>query len=146
MSGLQDDGIELGRRQHERFAVEVDAAVAVESGTYPAKTRDLSRGGVCFVIAEPLEVGSTFTCSLTLVLGENTFSEPLVLTGQVAWCTATEEGYQIGAAFGSLEPEIHEYLMMFLNFLAEGIQVGQDGEEEEEDEEEKDEEEKGLFA
>jgi hypothetical protein len=152
MTAIQDDGIELGRRQHERFAVEVDAEVSADSRTYDAKTRDLSRGGVCFVISEPLKVGSSFSCSLTLVLGENTFSEPLVLSGIVAWCTPTDEGYQIGAAFGTLDAEIRDYLMMFLNFLAEGVHVGEGQEEEGEEgdegdeDDDEDDDEKGLFG
>ncbi len=148
MSPLRDDGIELGRRQHERFAVKVEAEVQTDAGTFPATTRDLSRGGVCFVVAEPLERGSFFTMSLSLVLGENTFSEPLVVQGRVVWCTDTDEGHQIGASLAALDGETREYLQMFLNFLAEGLQVGDEegdeaGDEEPEDE---DEEEKGLFG
>lgn len=119
-----DDGIVIRRREYERFAVAVDAVVRTDAGAWRAVTRDLSRGGVCFVLPQALPVGSSFQLSLSLVLGENTFSEPLALTGTVAWCTATGDGYQIGAAFSSLSRQTREYLLMFLGFLAEGVNMG----------------------
>lgn len=122
-----DDGIVLGRREYERFAVAVDAVIRTEAGAWRAVTRDLSRGGVCFLIPEPMPTGSEFQIALSLVLGENTFSEPLLLSGVVVWCTSTEEGYQIGASFTSLNRQIREYLLMFLNFLAEGVSMGAEG-------------------
>ena len=144
---LQDDGIELGRRVHERFAVEVEAEVTSEAGTFSALTKDVSRGGACFVVLAPMSVGSAFEMSLSLVLSENTFSEPLKLNGKVVWCTRTEEGFQIGAAFGGMDPDTKEFLQMFLKFLARGVDVGQsEVDEEEEEEEEEDREEKGLFG
>lgn len=143
---LQDDGIELGRRVHERFAVEVEAEVTSEAGSFSALTKDVSRGGACFVVLAPMVVGSDFEISLSLVLSENTFSEPLKLKGRVVWCTRTEEGFQIGAAFGGMDPDTREFLQLFLNFLAKGVDVGQGDEVEEEEEEEEDTEEKGLFG
>lgn len=140
----RDDGIELGRRAFERFAVAVDAEVKTDAGSVAAVTRDLSRGGVCFVLPTPLERGSSFRISLSLVLGQNTFSEALELSGFVVWCTETAEGYQIGASFGGLDAESQEYLQMFLGFLAEGVQVGEEGEGPGGDED--DEDEKGLFG
>ena len=144
MATLKDDGIELGRRIHERFAVEVEAEVSTEAGgAMAAVTRDMSRGGVCFVVDRPLDVGSAFDISLSLVLGENTFSEPLRMSGTVVWCTQTPEGHQIGAAFKTVNAETSEYLQMFLHFLAGGVDVGEEDDEEDDDEGE---DEKGLFA
>lgn len=145
MSALQDDGIELGRRYHERFAVEVEAEVTSEAGTFSAITKDVSRGGACFVVLAPIATGSSFEIALSLVLGENSFSEPLRLSGQVVWCTRTDEGFQIGAAFGPKDADTQKFLQMFLNFLSEGVDGLSDGE----DPDEKDEleaEEKGLFG
>ena len=144
MSALQDDGIELGRRIHERFAVEIEAEVSSEAGTVRAITKDVSRGGACFVVTTPMATGSSFEFSLSLVLSENSFSEPLKLKGKVVWCTPTEEGYQIGAAFETQDADTREYLQMFLSFLAKGVDVELDGDLEEEDEPE--DEEKGLFG
>ena len=145
MSALQDDGIELGRRIDERFAVEVEAEVTSEAGTFGAITKDVSRGGACFVVLAPMAVGSSFDIARSLVLSENRFSEPLKLRGKVVWCTRIDEGFQIGAAFGPQDANTKEFLRMFLNFLAKGVDIGQD----EEDLEEEDELEtgkKGLFG
>jgi len=145
MSALQDDGIELGRRVDQRFAVEVEAEVTSEAGTFSAITKDVSRGGACFVVLAPMATGSSFDISLSLVLGENSFSEPLKLNGRVVWCTRTDEGFQIGAAFGPKDADTQEFLQVFLSFLAGGVEGMQQLEDfEEEDEVEA--EEKGLFG
>jgi PilZ domain len=146
MSARQDDEIELGRRVDERFGVEIDAEVTSGEGTFTAITKDVSRGGACFVVAVPMAVGSGFDLALSLVLGANSFSEPLRLAGKVVWCTQTEEGFQIGAAFVPMSADTREYLQMFLNFLAKGVGVGEDGEASEEEEDESEAEKKGLFA
>lgn len=122
-----DDGIVLGRREHERFAVAVDAVVHTEGGAWRALTRDLSRGGVCFIVPEPLPRGAHFRLSISLVLGENMFSEPLHLPGTVIWCTGMDGGYQIGASFTALERQTRDYLGMILGILAEGLQVREGG-------------------
>jgi hypothetical protein len=137
----------LRRRADQRFAVQVDAEVTTEAGPERAVTRDLSRGGVCFVLARPLERGATFGISLSLVLGENMFSEPLRLRGAVIWCTRTDEGYQIGASLTQLSDETRQYLQMFLGFLAEGVALGQgEGDGDEGDDDDDDRGEKGLFG
>lgn len=146
MSALQDDGIELGRRIHQRFAVEVAAEVRSEAGTTGAITKDVSRGGACFVVQTPLDVGSSFEMALSLVLAKNTYSEPLKLAGRVVWCTRTEEGFQIGAAFAPMHAETNDYLQMFLSFLAKGVDVGEDSADEDDEDDEDDVEEKGLFG
>lgn len=122
-----DDGIVLGRREFERFAVAVAAEIRSATGVSSALTRDLSRGGVCFVIQTPMPRGTPFKISLSLVLGENTYSEPLVLSGTVIWCTPTGEGYQIGAGFNAMDRQTKDLLLVFLGFLAEGVQVSSEG-------------------
>ena len=145
MSALQDDGIELGRRIDVRFAVEIESEVTSEAGTVRAITKDVSRGGACFEVTAPMATGSNFDIALSLVLSENSFSEPLKLKGKVVWCTPTPEGYQIGAAFGPLDADTKEFLKIFLSFLAKGVDVGQD-EDDLEDEDEPEDQEKGLFG
>ncbi len=146
MSARQDDEIELGRRIDQRFGVEIEAEVTSATGTFGAITKDVSRGGACFVVTAPMVVGSSFNISLSLVLGVNSFSEPLKLAGKVVWCTRTEEGFQIGAAFVPVGPDIREYLQMFLNFLAKGVGVEDGGEVPEEEDDDVENEKKGLFA
>ncbi len=147
MSAQHDDEIEIGRRVHERFGVEIDSTVTSAAGIFRAITRDVSRGGACFEVKEPMAVGSSFDISLSLVLGANSYSEPLKLAGKVVWCTPTELGFQIGAAFGPMGADTKEFLRMFLNFLAKGVGIEEDGGALEYDEEEDNElEKKGLFA
>ncbi|MCD6497246.1 MAG: PilZ domain-containing protein [Deltaproteobacteria bacterium] len=109
------------RRAHPRFAVDMDAHVLVDGQSLSARTRDLSRGGICFILPVSMKVGSNFTVQLSLVFGENAFSEPLVLVGKIIWSTKVEDGFQIGAAFVSLDDEVRQYLNMFLNFLENGL-------------------------
>lgn len=149
MAQAANDGIKLVRREHERFAVEVAAEVSSGLGVSGAVTRDLSRGGVCFIVPAPLERGAPFQIAISLVLSENVYSEPLVLKGQVIWCTETPEGFQIGASFLALTREAREYLQMFLSFLAEGVQMPEsDGlaQEDDTDWEGEETDERGLFG
>jgi hypothetical protein len=134
------------RRADQRFAVQVDAEVTTDAGVMKAVTRDLSRGGVCFIVPEPLARSSGFAISLSLVLGENMFSEPLRLQGAVIWCTRTGEGYQIGASLTQLSEETRQYLKMFLGFLAEGVALDQGGGDGDDEDDDDDRGEKGLFG
>jgi len=109
------------RRAHPRFAVDMDAHVLVDGESLSARTRDLSRGGICFILPVAMKVGFRFTAELSLIFGENVFSEPLVLLGKVIWSTKVEDGYQIGGAFVALDEEVRQYLNMFLNFLENGL-------------------------
>jgi hypothetical protein len=132
------------------------AEVVTDGGRFSVRTRDLSRGGICFLLFAPLEVGSTFTAELSLVLGNNAFSEPLVLSGKVVWCTAVEEGYQIGATFLTPDKTSGEYLNTFLRLLAEGLDSAvaglssggppEDAPEADDREEKADTEDRGLFG
>lgn len=117
------------RRKHPRFAVDMEAKVLTALGTHKARTRDLSRGGLCFVLPMPLKVGMDFSIEMSLIFGENTFSEPLTVPGKIIWCTPVEGGYQMGASFLSTDGQTKQYLEMFLNFLANGVDdEGEDAE------------------
>lgn len=122
------------RRKHPRFAVDMEAKVLTDLGTHTARTKDLSRGGLCFILPMPLKVGMNFSMEMTLVFDENSFSEPLVIPGKIIWCTPVEEGYQMGVAFVFKDSQTRQYLEMFLNFLANGA----DGENQEEGQQEGD--------
>lgn len=108
------------QRAHQRFSVQMEAKIFSDDRLHVALTRDLSRGGICFTLLEPLQVGSPFTVELALIFSENTFSEPLVLSGKVIWCTKVDQGYQIGAVFFTLDETAQDYLNMFLSFLLRG--------------------------
>lgn len=108
-------------RAHPRYAVEVDAIVRSGAETLPARTRDLSRGGLAFFAARPLDVGGSIDISLSLVFDAETFSEPLAVRARVVWCTPLGGGrFQVGAVFTGMTGDGRTYLDMFLRYLAEG--------------------------
>ena len=86
------------------------------------RTRNLSRGGVCALVADTLPNGASVELDLQLIFDEDTQSEKLRLPGRIAWCTPLDEGYQIGLSFRSLDAEQHEYLTIFLKYLDDGAQ------------------------
>jgi hypothetical protein len=107
-------------RAHPRYALEVDAEVRTATGKIPARTRDVSRGGLALVLAEALPLGTELTLNLALVFDEETFSEPLLLRARVVWCTRIADAHQIGTTFVSMTTEQRAYLDMFLRYLTEG--------------------------
>src|SRR5262249_8536188 len=83
-----------------RYALEVDAEVRAPDRTLPARTSNVSRGGLCFLAAEPLPLGAAVELTLALVFDADTHSEPLALRARIMWCTRLPDGkHQIGAAF-----------------------------------------------
>ena len=107
-------------RAHPRHALEVDAEVRTQSGTIPARTRDVSRGGLALELSEPLPLGTEVMLNLALVFDEETFSEPLLLRARVVWCTRLADKHQIGTTFVSMTNEQRAYLDMFMRYLTEG--------------------------
>jgi hypothetical protein len=108
-------------RAHTRYAHEVDCEVRTAGGVIPARSRDVSSGGICFTARQPIQLGLDVQLNLSLVFDEKTFSESLLLKARVVWCTGLGEGrHQIGATFIGLTSEIRAYLDMFLRYLREG--------------------------
>jgi hypothetical protein len=107
-----------GLRRYPRFPVDVQATVHTKSGrTLPARTRDLSRAGICLITAEPLSSGETLHVELVLLIGASSESEPLPLRARVVWCTAIASAFQIGAMFDGLSSRESSFLDMFLRYL-----------------------------
>ncbi len=105
-------------RRHPRFNVDVEAKVhTVQGELLQARTRDLSRSGICLITPTPLGCGQRLSIELVLAFGGNAFSEALPLTSRVVWCTAIAGHYQIGAMFDALTDEHDEFLDMFMHYL-----------------------------
>ncbi len=105
-------------RRHPRFVVDVEATVALPDGQrLVARTRDVSRNGVCLVTSAALRPGDDVDVELVLAFGENAFSEPLCLVARVVWCTPIGDAYQIGGMFDDISDEQDGYLDLFLQFL-----------------------------
>lgn len=105
------------RRQHPRFSVDVQVAVSVGTAKLAARTRDISRAGVCLVAMRQLPRDTDISLELVLTFGEGGVSEPLKLHGKVAWCTALFGAYQLGVKFVKVDDERARYLDMFIGFL-----------------------------
>ncbi len=109
------------QRAYPRYALEVDAEVRAPDRTLPARTSNVSRGGLCFLAPEPLTVGASVDLTLALVFDADTHSEPLGLRARVVWCTRLGDGqHQIGAAFVQTTGEQRAYINLFIEFLARG--------------------------
>ena len=105
-------------RRHPRFHVDVQANVRIVDGRkLIARTRDLSRTGICLVTTEELGSGEHLGIELVLLLGPTSSSEPLPLRARVVWCTAIAGAFQIGAMFDGLSAKESSFLDMFLRYL-----------------------------
>jgi len=105
------------RREHPRFNVDIQVTVAVDDAKWAARTRDMSRAGLCLIADQSIPVDTEIGLELVLTFGEAGATEPLELTGQVAWCTALFGSYQIGVKFVNLDDDRARYLDMFIGFL-----------------------------
>lgn len=105
-------------RRHKRFTVDVAAVIHTADGQrVDARTRDLSRSGICVITAEAVPRGGAVVIELSLAFGANAFSEPLHLDAHVVWCTPIGDSYQVGAMFDRLTEEQDGFVEMFLHFL-----------------------------
>jgi hypothetical protein len=111
------------RRQHPRYSVEIEARVVADGAEFLARTRDLSRSGMCFVTKEFMSIGLPVVIEAALKFSANAVSEALPLNARVMWCTALHDGYQVGVAFGRLPAQTAEYLDLFLKYLKGEIDV-----------------------
>ena len=105
------------RRQHPRYNVDLRVSVTVASGRLQARTRDMSRAGLCLVAVQPIGREAEIKLELVLTFGSDGMSEPLALVGRVAWCTPLFGAYQIGVKFVKIDQEQSRYLDMFVAFL-----------------------------
>src|SRR5215831_15811394 len=105
------------RRQHPRYNVDIQVGVAVADVKLAARTRDLSRAGLCLIADQAIAVDTEVSLELVLTFGEAGATEPLKLFGRVAWCTALFGAHQIGVMFVKVDGELARYLDMFVGFL-----------------------------
>ncbi len=105
-------------RRFPRVTVDVQANVqTVDGRKLIARTRDLSRSGICLVTTAALASGEKLRIELVLLLGSGSSSEPLALQARVVWCTAIAGAFQVGAAFDGLTGKESAFLEMFLRYL-----------------------------
>jgi hypothetical protein len=105
-------------RRYPRVSVDVQAKIHTADGRQLiARTRDLSRSGMCIITNSALAPGEKLRIELVLLLGPSSSSEPLALFARVVWCTSISGAFQIGAKFDSLSAKEASFLDMFLRYL-----------------------------
>jgi hypothetical protein len=113
------------RRQHPRFSVNVQVTVTVDGVRVSARTRDISRSGVCVISLQEIPSQKEIGLELVLTFGGGGLSEPLNVVGRVAWCTAMFGAYQVGLMFIKLDAEQSRNLDMFIGFLDGSLNAGE---------------------
>lgn len=104
-------------RREERRSVDVRATISVGGLNVVARTRDISRSGICLVTETEIPRDTELNIELVLSLGADTMSEPLLVTGRSIWCTPMFGKYQIGAMFVQLNADRNRFLDLFMRFI-----------------------------
>jgi hypothetical protein len=115
--------VERPERQHRRYAYGAAIVLLSPGQSIAGHTRDVSRGGLCATLAEPIEVGIDIELDIQLVFDDDRQSEALRVPARIVWCTPIGEDHQVGVQFLPLTGETAEYLTMFLRFLDDGSRV-----------------------
>jgi len=107
-----------GTRAHPRYALEIDAEIVTAQERIPARTRNISHGGLSVEATQNVLTGDIITIFVALVFDDERMSESLALKGRVVWCTPLAPGrFQIGATFVNLTREDRSYIELFLRYL-----------------------------
>ncbi len=81
---------------------------------------------MCATVSDPVLLGTDIEVDIQLVFDNHRQSEPLRVPARVVWCTAVDDGHQVGIRFLPLDTEKADYLTMFLRYLDEGSEVEDD--------------------
>ncbi|HEU4731685.1 MAG TPA: PilZ domain-containing protein [Kofleriaceae bacterium] len=104
-------------REFPRYAHAAAITLNTPGRAVSGRTTNLSRGGLCATLSEPLAVGADTEVDIQLVFEEDLQSEPLRVPARIVWCTPVSGGFQVGIRFLPLDAERAEYLTMFLRYL-----------------------------
>jgi hypothetical protein len=118
-------------RQYPRFAVDLQVRVTIGDRVLSARTRDISRSGLCLVSQRQIPFDANIRVELVLSFAAGGHSEPLGVGGRVVWCTALFGSYQIGVMFVGLDRERTRHLAMFVGLLDGSLTPGEPGDDQE---------------
>jgi hypothetical protein len=104
-------------RQFPRYPVDLKVTVSSKERQLAARTRDISRSGLCLVAPNPIPLQARIEIRMVLTFAAGGHSEPLVLPGRVVWCTALFGSYQIGVMFSDLDRERARQLQILIAIL-----------------------------
>ena len=112
-------------------SVRIRARITTPEFSTDALTHDINREGASFYSHREVAPGTLVSLTLALVLGQNSSSEDLKLTGKVLWCTEVKEGlFQLGATFTGMDGKRMGYLDIFLRLLQQELVLDISGEDE----------------
>jgi Tfp pilus assembly protein PilZ len=109
--------VSRSEREHPRYAHRAALTVVHGAARIPGHTSNVSRGGICATLDDPLPVGAECFVELTLVFDDDTVSETLRLPARLVWCTHVDDACQIGLVFTQLDATAQRYLALFLRYL-----------------------------
>lgn len=109
----------LQDREHPRYAHEAAVTLYTGSRSIEGRTRNVSRGGVCANLVEPVRVGIDLEVDIVLVFEDEVKSEPLRIPARVVWCTQLDDAHQVGLVFRAMNKDLVQYLTMFLRYLGD---------------------------
>jgi hypothetical protein len=104
-------------RREQRRSVDINATISVAGRVVVARTRDISRSGICLISDTEISRDTELQIQLVLSLGPDTMSEPLLVTGRTIWCTPMFGKFQIGAMFVHLDADRRRFLELFMRFI-----------------------------
>ena len=104
-------------RQYPRYPVDLRVSVSSKERQLAARTRDISRSGVCLIAPHPIPLQGRIEIRVVLTFAAGGHSEPLVLAGRVVWCTPLFGSYQIGGMFAELDRERARQLQILVAIL-----------------------------
>jgi len=115
-AGRPDSGApESVRREHERFAVDLEVSLGSEHNFYAGLAENLSAGGLFVATHRLQKVGSKIDLTLRLPDSEETFQ----LSGEVRWVRVYNEQSDtppgLGIRFAELSAEVTTAINRFLD-------------------------------
>jgi hypothetical protein len=106
-------------REHRRYAHEAVIKIRIGNRLLEGRTRNVSRGGLCATLTDPLPLGSDVELELVLVFDDELQSDALKVAARVVWCTELDDGNQIGVAFRPVQGRRVAQLELFITSLQE---------------------------
>lgn len=85
--------------------------------TVEGRTQNVSRGGLCAIANEALQIGTDCDVSIVLMFEDDVQSEPLRLPARAVWSTMVDDEHQVGIMFKALDTQHSQYLAIFLKYL-----------------------------
>jgi len=122
MSSGRAMSVDFERRRHARFSVElpVEYWQIDKSRSRPARTIDISEGGVLLCLSQPLDVGQNLGLILFIDSGHDLDAVEALAQVEVVWKDihpAKNGDYQVGVKFMDISSEDMAKLKSFLNTL-----------------------------